>query len=148
MPRERAGVLLLDDKRLAVIERQRGDRHYWVIPGGGVEDGEDPAAAAEREAAEELGVPVDVGRLLVQIDHRTRSGIIERQWYFEATADDRRIQVVGPETGHGPDHGSYSAVWLPLDRLDPTATFPKAVATWVLETQGHWPPEVHVIDER
>lgn len=38
---------------------------YWDLPGGGVEEGESPRAAVEREVKEELGFTPIVGRLLV-----------------------------------------------------------------------------------
>jgi 8-oxo-dGTP diphosphatase len=37
----------------------------WEIPGGAVESDESPAAAVAREVREELGMPLQVGRLLV-----------------------------------------------------------------------------------
>ena len=37
---ERAGVLIVRDDRLALIERYRDGRHFWAIPGGGVKPGE------------------------------------------------------------------------------------------------------------
>lgn len=41
----------------------------WHLPGGVVEDGESPAAAAVREVREELGLDVQAGRLL-GVDYR------------------------------------------------------------------------------
>ena len=40
-------------------------KSYWEIPGGIVEPGETPMQACTREIAEELGLHVTVGRLLV-----------------------------------------------------------------------------------
>lgn len=65
LPRKRvgAGLVVTDpDGRLLLVEPtyQAG----WEVPGGLVEAGESPRAAARREALEELGVEVEVGRLL------------------------------------------------------------------------------------
>jgi ADP-ribose pyrophosphatase YjhB (NUDIX family) len=40
-------------------------KDYWDIPGGYVEPGESPRAACQRELKEELGLALQVGRLLV-----------------------------------------------------------------------------------
>uniref|UniRef100_A0A8C5M308 diphosphoinositol-polyphosphate diphosphatase n=1 Tax=Leptobrachium leishanense TaxID=445787 RepID=A0A8C5M308_9ANUR len=48
----------------------------WIVPGGGLEPGEDPSAAAVREVCEEAGVKGILGRLLgvfenLERKHRT-----------------------------------------------------------------------------
>jgi 8-oxo-dGTP pyrophosphatase MutT (NUDIX family) len=40
------------------------NKHCWIIPGGGIEDNENPEDAAEREVYEEAGVQGRLGRLL------------------------------------------------------------------------------------
>ena len=52
--RTRAGVVLIEDGKVALIERHRAGLDYFVFPGGGVDDGETPEQAAVREAMEEL----------------------------------------------------------------------------------------------
>jgi 8-oxo-dGTP pyrophosphatase MutT (NUDIX family) len=50
-------VCLKDDELLMVnIYDPHLETHYWMPPGGEIEDGEDSAIAAEREAVEETGV--------------------------------------------------------------------------------------------
>jgi 8-oxo-dGTP diphosphatase len=66
LPRKRmgAGALLTDDRgRVLLVEPTYKD--HWEVPGGGVEADESPYAAAVRELDEELGLPVQLGRLLV-----------------------------------------------------------------------------------
>lgn len=66
LPRKRvgAGVLFSDGSgRVLVVEPTYKDD--WEIPGGAVEADESPYTAAVREVAEELGLAVRPGRLLV-----------------------------------------------------------------------------------
>jgi 8-oxo-dGTP diphosphatase len=60
-----AGLIVGDDQRILITQR-RADQALplqWEFPGGKVEPGEAPAAALERELAEELGVTAIVGRI-------------------------------------------------------------------------------------
>ena len=52
---------------------------HWTLPGGGIAHGERPAAALEREVAEECGVACEVGELLDVHD-----------WHFSGTAPSGR----------------------------------------------------------
>ncbi|MGH3939613.1 MAG: NUDIX hydrolase [Pseudonocardiaceae bacterium] len=59
-PRIGARVLLLDaaDRVLLIHARdpQEPAHHWWELPGGGLDEGEDLADAARREVAEESGI--------------------------------------------------------------------------------------------
>ncbi len=60
--REVVGVALLDARRV-LAARRAFPSHLagsWEFPGGKVEPGEDPAATAVREIAEELGCGIEV----------------------------------------------------------------------------------------
>src|SRR4026207_1144316 len=65
--RTRAGIVLIEDDKVALIERHRAGLEYFVFPGGGVDPGETPEQAAVREAREELGIEVAIQRKLVEI---------------------------------------------------------------------------------
>jgi 8-oxo-dGTP pyrophosphatase MutT (NUDIX family) len=58
--RTRAGIILIENDKVALIERHRAGLDYYVFPGGGVDEGETPEQAAVREAFEELGVEVAI----------------------------------------------------------------------------------------
>jgi 8-oxo-dGTP pyrophosphatase MutT (NUDIX family) len=63
-PSRRVGgrVLIVDpDERLLLVhERLEDGSTHWLTPGGGVESDEHPREAASREAAEEVGIDVDL----------------------------------------------------------------------------------------
>jgi 8-oxo-dGTP diphosphatase len=63
-PRVAAGVLYRDDRGRVLVVHPTYKEH-WDIPGGYVEPGESPLAAARREVIEELGAPLTVGRFLL-----------------------------------------------------------------------------------
>jgi ADP-ribose pyrophosphatase YjhB (NUDIX family) len=69
-PKRRAGsgALILDDEeKILMVEPTY--KHTWEIPGGIVEQGEDPRTACHRECLEELGLEIQPGRLLA-LEHQ------------------------------------------------------------------------------
>ena len=148
--RTRAGIVLIEDDKVALIERHRGGLDYFVFPGGGVDEGEMPEQGAIRETMEELGLEVVIKKKLAII-HFSQSD----QFYY-------LVERVGGEFGTGtgeeftdadpdnPDEGVYIPIWMPVDELPQyEKVFPESIAKLVLEsrTQG-WPDEPVVIDEK
>src|SRR5450759_779119 len=100
----RAGILLLQDDKIALIERHRSGLNYFTFPGGHVDEGETPERAAVREAEEELGLQVMLKKLLAQIGWHG-------QWQYYYLAE-----VIGGTFGSGrceemldplPERGTY-----------------------------------------
>lgn len=147
--RTRAGIILIENDKVALIERHRAGLHYFVFPGGGVDEGETPEQGAIREAMEELGVEVVI-RQKVAVIHFEQS----TQVYF-------LVMRVGGEFGSGtgeeytdsdpndPTEGIYIPVWMPIDELPRhEKVFPEALAKLVVmsKTDG-WSKEPVVIYE-
>jgi 8-oxo-dGTP diphosphatase len=54
------------DGRIALVKNNWSDG--WILPGGGVEPGEDPMRAAKREVREETGLKANIDTPLVVLD--------------------------------------------------------------------------------
>lgn len=66
--RQRGAVIIVENNQVALIKRTRGQHVYFLFPGGMVEPGETIEAAAVREAYEELGLHVILGRLVAVVE--------------------------------------------------------------------------------
>jgi A/G-specific adenine glycosylase len=66
-----AAITLRDDGRVLVAQRNTGDMlgGLWEFPGGKREEGETLPGCLAREMREELDVEVEVGELLITVDH-------------------------------------------------------------------------------
>ena len=54
-PRIRVAGLLVNGGRVLLVRQEKEGRTYWLLPGGGVEEGEELVDALRRELAEECG---------------------------------------------------------------------------------------------
>lgn len=81
--RNTAIVLAFDEQGRVLLVRHSYGPPVWAVPGGGIGRGEDPAAAARREFAEELRCPLaDLRRLGTITQHE--SGSTDRLHAFVA----------------------------------------------------------------
>jgi 8-oxo-dGTP diphosphatase len=115
--RVRAGVVLIDDDKVVLIERHRAGKHYYVFPGGGAGEDETPEQAAIREMEEETGLRVTIKRKVAEIHFD-----LSIQHYF-------LVEKIGGEFGSGtgeeftdadpdnPAEGIYIPTWMALTEL-------------------------------
>ncbi len=111
----RSAVLLVQNGRIACIERRGINRLYYVIPGGKIEPGESAEQAAIREIKEELGVDIQLGPLAAIVMFGER-----HQSYFWGSITGGVFGTdQGAELSSAIDspRGSYLPVWLPIAAL-------------------------------
>ena len=89
-------MLITHDNQLLTIRRVRpGQEPYSVLPGGGVETGEDPNTALARELREEAAATADVHSLLLILQQDTG-----RQYFYLARP---RTWSASPADRSGPE---------------------------------------------
>lgn len=58
-------VIILDkENRILMVKQHHDEKDIWMVPGGGIEEGESSMAAAVREMKEETGLDVEIDRLI------------------------------------------------------------------------------------
>ena len=141
-----ARAIVVQAGAVALIERHRVGRHYWVFPGGKLEPGETPEEALVREVAEETGLLVRPTRLVAEVTFPDR---VQTFWLATVAGG-----VFGTGTGEEmtgqkpPDRGTYRAVWLPLADLVRLPVHPARIAQELATRgEGSWPAEVLRFDD-
>jgi len=65
VPPSRVRVILIRDQRILMVQHRDDAGYFWILPGGGVKDGESLEQAAIREVWEEAGARCAIVRQLV-----------------------------------------------------------------------------------
>ncbi len=145
--RQRSGIILIEENKLALMERHRAGRHYFAFPGGGVDEGETPQQAAIREAEEELGIIVAIKQKVAEVIFNGKP-----QYYFLAEKLSGEFGTGrGEEYGeYNPEHGTYHPVWMPLADVLNNNVLPRELAELVVRSvEEGWSAEpVIIIEEK
>jgi 8-oxo-dGTP diphosphatase len=144
--RNRAGIILIEENKLALIERHRAGKHYFAFPGGGVDKGESPQEAAVREAEEELGIHVQVKQKVAKVFFNGKT-----QFYFLVERLSGKFGTgTGEEYGeYNPKHGTYHPLWMSLADVLTNNVVPRELAELVVHSAKEgWPAEPVIINER
>ncbi len=143
---KRSAAIIVVNGQVALIERRRAGTLYYLFPGGQIKPGEQLEDTARREIQEELGLVVEIGRMVALLTFRG-----DPQYHFLA-------EVIGGEfgtgtcaemTGRAPEHaGAYRPVWIPLEKLTELPLYPRKLAEAVALAQVNgWPSGVLEFDD-
>jgi 8-oxo-dGTP pyrophosphatase MutT (NUDIX family) len=96
-----AGVVVLRENLVLLIQEPdyfTGEPR-WTFPSGHIEPGEEPAAAAARELAEESGCSINPAalELIATADVRHRGEELSRSWNFTATTTELALLPDDPD---------------------------------------------------
>jgi 8-oxo-dGTP diphosphatase len=135
---QRVRGIIIDDGKIVLIERVKGDNTYYIFPGGGVEEGETILQALHREMKEELGVEISVGEHFAEYRHKSHDG------EEEVVHDFYLCKEIGGTfgAGDGPEYqpntpyavdGTHDPIRIPLSKLKDIDLKPKEIKKLVVE---------------
>lgn len=146
--RVRAGCILIEDHKLALIERHRAGRHYFTFPGGGVDKGETPEEAAIREMDEETGLQVKIIRKIADVHFRGNLQpyfLVERISGEFGTGTGEEFQNPLPDD---PKVGTYHPMWMPVSEILNHKVVPRVLTEIISRAVDEgWPAQVVSIFE-
>jgi ADP-ribose pyrophosphatase YjhB (NUDIX family) len=130
------GAIVQNGHILLIMHRQNlSGRSYWVIPGGGIEQGESEEECVRREVKEETNLNVRIERLLVDEPGHPDGVYKRRKTYLCRIISGQASPGYEPEPEAAADYSivevrwfdlSDDASWGDLLRSDPY-TFPQVV---------------------
>jgi 8-oxo-dGTP diphosphatase len=146
--RTRAAAILIEDDQIALIERHRAGRHYFTIPGGGVDQGETPEQAVVREMLEETGLTIVIQKLIAEVwfqGDRQLYYLVERLSGEFGTGDG--VEMLHPQPLN-PNIGTYDPIWMKVVEIPNHPLVPKEIAQLIVRSHpSRWPLERILIHE-
>lgn len=129
--RDRGSVVIIENKKVLLIQRIRDGSIYYVFPGGGIEDGETPKDGAKREAFEELGLHVKINECILEVEYEGT------QYFFLSDIISGTLGTGQGEeyTNINRDRGMYLPVWMDIERLSSIDVRPHECALKVQSLQ-------------
>ena len=119
LPRHTARGIVLKDDQILLIERWRPGKHYFSIPGGGIELGESPEQAVLRELLEETACQVRLERKLYE--YHTENDALHHIYLCEHVSGVPFLPPDSPEALANDPDNRFRPGWLPLAELDHTS---------------------------
>ncbi len=133
-PRIRVGALLRYGDAVLLLQQEKGGRSYWLLPGGGVEEGESLHVALARELFEECGLeglalegPIAIVESIAPAGLRPRKHVVHVIFYGDVSG--RSLEGVASADGAIHGHRLMHAGEICGDRPAPAdPPLPRALA--------------------
>ena len=119
-----AGGIVIKGGKVLLVRYRDGESTYLVAPGGGIEDGESLASAAEREVAEETDVKCYAKWPMMIENIRARRYQMVKVWYLCDYISGVASRTTGAEA-----EGIIEVGWYNDDELRNETVYPEIIKT-------------------
>lgn len=126
-----AYAVIIEDDRMLLSRWLGPNGPRWILPGGGLDHGEDPYDAVIREVFEETGYHAEVDRLLGIQNVHGPLAVEDVEYDYHRIRIMYEAHVVGGELTYEVGGSTDQAAWFPLDEvpgLDPVESVHYALA--------------------
>ena len=124
----RASAIVIKEDQILLIHRKKEGREYWVLPGGGIEEGEKGEETVLRELEEETGLK---GKLVKLAFFDFNFGANHPFYLVEVTG--MEVRLGGPELEVNSEDNWYNPEWVSLSDLPNLNLFPEATKVKVIK---------------
>lgn len=114
----RIAACIIKNNKILMVRHKKGDKKYWLLPGGRIEYGETIIETLKRELIEETGLKIDVGDLMFiseaipKDNHRHIVNI-----FFKA-------EIIGGEIKLGNEEILDAVEFIDIDKIDEIIMYP------------------------
>lgn len=131
--RNRAAAIIVKGSQILLIHRHKSGREYYVLPGGGIENGEKPEEALIREIKEETNFDAKLAKSLGSFRDREKG---DEHYFFLVTEFSGEMRLGGPEAEHQSEGNKYILEWHSLSELDRLDVLPIETSKMLNEFLG------------
>ncbi|QYN55253.1 NUDIX domain-containing protein [Lactobacillus panisapium] len=124
----RARAIIYNPELTAIllIHRQKKQRNYWVVPGGGAKRSETPRETAIREINEELRIELTPAQL-------RQLFVIDDEYFFLTDYRQKAVpDISGEEKERSTNTNVYRPAWVSLSELLKINLMPPALSSKIL----------------
>ena len=125
----RARALIYHEGKLLMIHTFRKGIESYVLPGGHVEEGEQPEVTVVREVAEETSLDVTlVKEIQTLVD---KKGVIHHVYLCEYISGEPKLHAESPELSE--EGNTYEPLWVDINSLKDLPIWPAEIAPVLIE---------------
>ena len=109
-------IIIQDNKVLLMFRRKKTDgvtKEYYVVPGGGTEEGETLEETVKRELKEELNIDIEIIEYLGQVEYNDTIGN-----YYYCKIVNGTPQLGGEELDRMSEDNYYDPRWIDINDLE------------------------------